>query len=221
MSVDAMDFLLWVRGPGFAIAIVIFILGVLLRLGEVLMLGRKSDLSPPRDQRSGSGWRTVVTRSAPPPGMFKRSPVTYIGGYVFHLGLFLIVFFYVPHIAFIDSLIGFGWPGLPSTLIDAVTVATFVALVAVLINRLNDPVKRFLSTVEDYITWLVTVLPVVTGYMAYHHLAPDYTSMLALHILSIELLLVVLPFTKLMHAFTFALGRWYTGEMHGRKGVAS
>ncbi|GAB4344795.1 MAG: hypothetical protein Kow006_01200 [Gammaproteobacteria bacterium] len=221
MNADAMDFLLWVRGPGFVIALTIFVFGVLVRLFEVLALGRKPDLAPPRENSPGSGWRTLVMRSVPPPGMFRRSPVTYIGGYVFHIGLFLIVFFYVPHIAFIKDLLGVSWPGLPSTLIDAVTVATFVALVAVLINRLNDPVKRFLSTVEDYVTWVVTVLPVLTGYLAYHHFAPDYTAMLALHILSVELLLVVLPFTKLMHAFTFAIGRWYTGEMHGRKGVAS
>jgi nitrate reductase gamma subunit len=42
---------------------------------------------------------------------------------------------------------------------------------------------------------------------------------LALHILSVELLLIVIPFTKLMHLFTFALARWYNGAIAGRKGV--
>ena len=53
-------------------------------------------------------------------------------------------------------------------------------------------------------------LPLVTGYMAYHRLGLDYTSMLAVHILSVELLMVALPFTNLTHAFTFMFARWYT-----------
>jgi len=32
--------------------------------------------------------------------------------------------------------------------------------------------------------------------------------------------LVVFPFTKLMHALTFAVSRWYNGAIAGRKGVA-
>jgi nitrate reductase gamma subunit len=43
--------------------------------------------------------------------------------------------------------------------------------------------------------------------------------MLALHILSAEILLVVLPFTKLFHAFTLFGSRWYNGSANARKGV--
>ena len=43
--------------------------------------------------------------------------------------------------------------------------------------------------------------------------------MLALHILSVELLLVVLPFTKLFHAFTLFGSRWYNGKVNAHKGV--
>ena len=69
--------------------------------------------------------------------------------------------------------------------------------------------------------WTVTFLPLLTGYMAYHHLLLDYTLMLAVHILSVELLLVVFPFTKLTHMATLFISRWYNGEWFGRKGVAS
>ena len=43
--------------------------------------------------------------------------------------------------------------------------------------------------------------------------------MLALHILSVELLLIFLPFTKLMHAFTLWGSRWYNGDANAKKGV--
>jgi nitrate reductase gamma subunit len=45
--------------------------------------------------------------------------------------------------------------------------------------------------------------------------------MLSLHLFSVELLLVLLPFTKLFHSFSALLSRWYNGEMAARKGVVS
>ena len=41
------DFLMWVRGPGFNIALVIMVGGILLRLIEILVLGRKTDFAQP------------------------------------------------------------------------------------------------------------------------------------------------------------------------------
>ena len=99
--------------------------------------------------------------------------------------------------------------------------AVIIALIVVLANRITDPVKRFLSTLEDYLTWTLTLLPLLTGYLAYHHLFLNYTLMLALHILTVELLLVALPFTKLFHTFSLFAARWYNGDISGRKGVAS
>jgi hypothetical protein len=62
-------------------------------------------------------------------------------------------------------------------------------------------------------------MPLVTGYMAFHRIGLDYTLMLALHILSVELLMIMLPVTKLTHAVTFAMARYYNGSNAGRKGV--
>jgi nitrate reductase gamma subunit len=47
-----------------------------------------------------------------------------------------------------------------------------------------------------------------------------YTTMLAVHILSVELLMVLLPFTKLFHAASTFVSRWYNGEILGHKGAA-
>jgi nitrate reductase gamma subunit len=92
-------------------------------------------------------------------------------------------------------------------------------MLLVLAERINNPVKRFLSTFGDYAAWTLTFLPVLTGYLATKHLLLPYTMMLSLHILSMELLLICLPFTKLMHAFTLWGSRWYNGDVNGRKGV--
>jgi nitrate reductase gamma subunit len=220
MSMTELQFLTWVRGDGLDYAVGIFLLGVLWRLIEIYSLGRKKDLAAPRHVAGASGMHTVFRRSLPPEGMLKKSPISYIGGYTFHIGLAIVVFLFAPHILLIKSLTGLSWPGLPSQFIDLAAVVTMAAMVLVLVDRINKPVKRFLSTFGDWFTWTVTFLPVLTGWMAVQHLLLPYTTMLALHILSVELLLVVLPFSKLFHAFTLFGSRWYNGQVNGHKGVA-
>ena len=216
-----LELLTWARGPGLTIALAICAFGILLRLFEIFGLGRKADLSKAREHSPGSGWRTIFSRSLPPPGLLKRAPVTYIGGYVFHLGFAITLLFFVPHIELARSLVGIGWPGLPMPVVDISAVAAMLGLLAVLASRLSNPVKRFLSGFQDYLAWLLTFLPLATGYLAFHHLLIDYTLALALHILSVELLLVALPFTKLFHTVSVFVSRWYNGDIFGRKGVAS
>lgn len=216
-----LELLTFARGSALNWALSIFVLGVVLRLFETFGLGRKADLARARSDTPGSGWRTMFTRSMPAPGMLKRDSVTYIGGYVFHFGLFVAIFFLAAHIAFFRSMTGLAWPSLPTALVDAVVVAAMVALVVVLAHRLNSRVKRMLSGFGDYLAWTVTLLPLLTGYLSYHHLLFEYTLMLALHLFSVELLLVLLPFTKLFHTFSLFVSRWYNGEIAARKGVAS
>ena len=216
-----LDLLTFARGSALNWALIVFAAGVVLRLFEIFGLGRKADLAKPRTGSPGSGWRTIFRRSLPAEGMLKRDPVTYIGGYVFHAGLFLAIFFFAPHIEFFRSMTGLSWASLPTALVDASVVAAMAALGVLLAHRLNNRVKRMLSGFADYLAWAVTLLPLLTGYMAYHHLFVEYTLMLALHLFSVELLLVLLPFTKLFHTFSLFISRWYNGEIFGRKGVAS
>lgn len=216
---DALEFLTWTRGPGLNLALLLFVLGTLWRLVEIYGLGRKPDLSAPRSTPGASGWATIVRRSLPPPGLLKASPVSYIGGYVFHVGLAVVVFLFAPHIALLTGIAGVAWPALPSQVVDFVTVVTMAAMIAVLVDRITKPPKRFLSTFGDWFTWTLTFLPVLTGWLAVHHLLLPYTLMLALHILSVELLLAFLPFTKLFHAFTVFGSRWFNGAANGHKGV--
>ncbi len=215
------DFLLWVKGPAFDVALAVFVLGILIRLFEVMLLGRKPDLAEAKGSEFSAGMRTVFTRTLPERGSLKRSPFTVIGGYIWHIGFLLVLFFFIPHIELLHATLGIKWPGLSNHLVDAVAVITLVTLLAMLIDRLTHPVKRFLSGPEDYLVWGVTFLPLLTGYLAYHRMIDPYSLVLGLHILSAELLMVVFPFTKLMHAITFLLARWYNGAMAGRRGVQS
>jgi len=214
-------FFLWVRGPAFDVALVVFLIGTVLRLFEIVLLGRDADLAPARAAQMGSGLRTVLSRQLPEPGTFKRAPFVTIAGYLWHIGFFVALLLFVPHIELVHGSFGISWPGLPNPLVDAATAVTIVALLALLVRRLTHPVMRYLSGFEDYLVWAVTLLPLVTGYLAYHRMINPYPLAMGLHVLSVELLMIVFPFTKLMHAVTALLARWYNGAISGRKGVPS
>ena len=215
------EFLNWIRGPGFQIATIIFVAGVIIRFAEILLLGRKTNLAEAKGSEMRSGLRTIVTRSVPDKGTFQRSMFTVTAGYIFHIGLFVIIFLFAPHILMFKEVFGFGWPSLPTPVVDAMAVVTIIALLAVLTHRMRNNVLKFLTTTEDYIVWLVTIAPLITGYIAFHRIGMTAPTLLAIHILSVELLLISFPFTKLMHTFTVVLSRWYGGAISGYRGVES
>ena len=215
------EFLSWVRGPAFQIASIIFIAGVIIRILEVLMLGRKPNLAEAKGSEMRSGLRTIVSRSIPDKNTFKRSTYTFVAGYIFHIGLFIAIFFFAPHILMFKEVTGLSWPSLPTPIVDAFTVVTIIALIALLLHRFNNAVLRYLTNIEDIVVWVVTILPLITGYIAFHRIGTTAPMLLAIHILSVELLLVVFPFTKLMHAFTLFFARWYNGAISGYRGVES
>jgi nitrate reductase gamma subunit len=147
---------------------------------------------------------------------------------VYHLGLAVIVFGYLPHIHFMKRLTGLSWPALPESAVFVVVGLTFVSLFIALLARLTDPVRRLLSGFDDYFSWLVVFLPLATGMIAIHQsYAPGAAPMppldplpLAVHLLSVELLFVWLPFGKLAHAFLVFFSRGLTGAALARKGAA-
>jgi len=215
------ELLMWVRGPALQFATVVFVLGVVVRILEILILGRKANLAEPRGSAVAGGLRTIITRTVPDRGTLQRSTFNVVAGYVFHIGLFITIFLFTPHILLFDDIFGVSWPALPTPVIDAVTIVSVITLLAVLLHRISSRVMRFLSGFQDYFVWLVTTLPLVTGYIAFHRIGLPPPQLIAIHILSVELLMVVFPFTKLMHTFTLLMARYYNGSIAGYRGVNS
>jgi len=212
---NEVELLNWARGPGLAYAIIIMVAGLTLRVIEIVAMGRPKELAKVRSSGVSDGLMMIVKRSVPEPRNWRYITASYI----FHIGLLIVVFFFIPHTQFFRDLFGVFWGGWPNYIIDFFTVLSIAAMMYVLVQRRIDPARRILTRPSDYVAWVVTFLPFVTGYMAFHRLGPDYTLMLALHILSVELLMVMLPFTKLTHAVTFVLSRYYTGSNMGRRGI--
>jgi len=213
------ELLLWVRGTGLQIASAVFVLGMSYRMLHLLMLGRKKSLAAARGSEWAGGLRTMWQRSFVLPRLSPRGRFTVVSGYLFHLGFFVTLFLLSQHIALFRAVFGFGWPALPRGVIDIAAVLSLAAMIALLAHRLVDPVKRLLSDFQDYLTWALSFLPLLTGFMLLREIGFEYVTLLTLHIASVELLLIVSPFTKLAHMFSTFIARWYNGAVMGFKGI--
>lgn len=209
----------FVRGPGLQIAAAVFVLGMVYRVLQLIMLGRAKNLAAARGTEWGPGLRTVWHRSLISVKLTPRGHFILVTGYVFHLGFMITLLFLSQHIELLRSAFGFGWPALPPGLITVAAVLTIAAMIALLVHRITDPVKRLISDYQDYLTWTLTILPLLTGIMLRQGMVPEYQQMLIAHIASVELLLIAIPFTKLAHMLTTFSARWYNGAIAGYKGV--
>ena len=208
------------RGPALEWSLIIFVGGSLWRLVAVLLARRTRDLSEPRSHSTlAGGVRAVFSRFKPRPEFHAGAMSTVILGYVMHIGLAIVVFLFTPHILFIDSLLGLSWPGISNDLVMFVGAITVAALIALLVRRLTVPVLKAISSLDDYVSWLLTLLPVVTGMMAYAHIGGPYQTVLAIHILSVEAMLIWFPFSKLFHAVMWIPSRAQIGAAFQRRGV--
>ena len=225
-----MDLLEFARGPALAFSLTVFVLGTLWRLYAVLRRPRMPDLSPAREGAPSrvSGAMAAIVRGMWPRWEFGQAAmVTTFNGYVFHVGLALVFFGYAPHIAFIHRITGLSWPALPDWVMYLATGATIISLVLALWYRLNDAVLRKISNADDAITWTITFLPILTGMAVMADPSTSvlargdvlYRGPLAIHLLSLELLLIWFPFGKLMHAFLFVFSRGATGVRFSHRGV--
>ncbi|MEP6548924.1 MAG: nitrate reductase [Gammaproteobacteria bacterium] len=219
-----MDILGLARGPALKVALAVFCVGVAWRIVGFALLRIRFDLSKPRTsvmRYVSGGLLAIGTRSWPHRQFIGRTGPGEALGYSYHLGLFAVVLLFTPHIVFLGSLFGFTWPGLPSSIITVLSVLTLTLFLAVLFRRVTNRVMRMLSNFDDYFSWFITMLVLVTGLAATAHLGAPYETLLGVHILSFDVLLIWFPFGKLMHAFYIFPSRAINGAVLARKGAVS
>jgi nitrate reductase gamma subunit len=215
-----MDLLEFARGPALQVGAYILVAGSIWRLVGILLLKEKPEFSEPRKPGGFmAALKVIYTRSftAAP---FKRATLyPKMLAYVLHIGLFATVFLFVPHIVFFKGFLGFDWPGLPNSVIYLTGVAAVVAGFALLVRRVTNPVLKLISNFDDYFSWLLTMLPFITGLMMPVRMGIRYETLLAIHILSVVLLMIWLPFGKLGHTFLVFVTRGTTGMVFERRGA--
>jgi len=125
--------------------------------------------------------------------------------FVFHVGIIAVPVFLAGHVALWQQELGLRWFTLPPTVADVLTVVTVAALFGMLLGRGINTGSRLLSKRQDWIMPILCMLPFVTGFLVAHpRFSPvDAQVVYLLHLLSAELLLILVPFTKLVHVVLF------------------
>jgi len=109
--------------------------------------------------------------------------------------------FLAGHIELWRQGIGVSWPALPNPVATALTLAAVLAALAVVLQRAAARASRSLSRFQDYAIPLLIAAVFLSGFLVMHPqwnpVAADAT--LLAHALSADVLLVLVPMSKLSH----------------------
>ncbi|MBW2368648.1 MAG: nitrate reductase [Deltaproteobacteria bacterium] len=213
------DFLI---GPALWIAAVFFVVGLLIRMAFLFGLSRERDRVLYNHVSFGWAARSVIQWLIPlGSASLRQQPVFGLMVYLFHLALLATPIFLDAHNIFLDEAWGVRLWSMPDALADVLTIMVVGSGLFLFIRRLYRPEVRILTGLWDYTLLLLTLAPFVTGFLAYHQWGP-YHLMMLLHILSGEILLILIPCSKLGHMILFFFTRAFIGfEMGGRRGARS
>ncbi|MEN2986305.1 MAG: TmcC family electron transfer complex membrane anchor subunit [Thermodesulfovibrionaceae bacterium] len=203
------------RGPLVWFAFIVFLIGMFYRITTTLKIAKKEKviypyLSLKYSLRSLIHWLTPYGSIS-----MRRHPWFTLIAFLFHICLIVTPVFLTGHIELWYESWGIRWWSLPVALTDAMTVIVIICIFLFLLRRLYQRDVKFLTSVSDYIVLIIVALPFITGFLAHHELLVEYKIMLTIHMLSGELMLIAIPFTKLSHMFIFFLTRAHTGSEFG------
>jgi len=206
-----------IDGPLWYFSLAVFVIGVVWHLVSIIFASRKQDLSVARSSSTSGALRTVFSRFAPHKEMTSKIGLQLVAGYLFHLGLFALLFFAAPHVLFLEeNLLGFGWTPMPHWAFIVSAQLAFFGLIMLWVRRMVSPVSRLISTWDDHVAAILTFVVMLTGCFA---LLEGSTGLRLLHRFTVELWLIYFPFSALMHTFTFIPSRAFTGAWFGRRGI--
>jgi nitrate reductase gamma subunit len=211
------DFL---TGPALWFTFLFFIGGLFVRIAILFWLSRKKDRVIYNHFSWGWGFRSIFHWMIPwASTAMRQQPVFSIVAFIFHVSLLAVPLFLAAHNIMWDEAFGFSLWSFPDQVADWMTLILVAAAVFLFARRRIRPEVRILTSSWDYFLLMMTALPFLTGFLAYHQWGP-YDVLLILHILLSQILLILIPTTKLGHMILFFFTRAFIGfEMGGRRGA--
>ncbi len=205
----------FVSGPLAWLAFILFIGGCLYRLISLLILVHRKEkfiysyMSLKYSLRSIFRWSTPFATEN-----MRRHPVLTIVAFAFHICLILTPLFLLAHVTLVEESWNLSWWTLPEGWAEMMTLIVIAACVFFLVRRLVNPEVKYVTSASDYILLAIVAAPFVTGILVYYQWF-GYETLLILHILSGEIMLVAIPFTRLSHMLFAPLTRAYMGSEFG------
>lgn len=201
------------RGPLFRLSFVLMLLGLgrilfLTLIGMVEAVNRSADKIVP--------WKDVVLKTfswlIPVVSLWRKRPIYGFVSVLFHVGLILVPLFLFAHVQLWKGFIGFSWFALPQPLANNLTLLAIAGGILLLIMRITNSASRALSRKQDYFWLPLLVVPFVTGYLcANGEIYPEtYQTLMFIHIYSANLIMVMIPFTKIAHCVLMPMSQMVT-----------
>lgn len=220
-----MDFYAFIEGPLLWFAFLTFIVGSLVRASLFLFVSRKKDKIIYQHFNWKYVFLTIGRWVLPFNKSVRKNPVFMILAYSFHLCLILLPIWIYQHVIYWElSRFEWSWTAIPSAMADWMTLIFLLIAAFFFLRRIISPDIRILSTFSDYLLLVVTTLPFLTGYFSAHGTLDSIlffkNNMQLFHILSGELMLILIPFTKLSHFILFFFSRGATAIEFGRRGYS-
>jgi len=138
--------------------------------------------------------------------VFSMMPFTILLTVVYHAIIVIAIFFTVGHNVLLDLSWGFSFPSIPEKTMDVLAIFVIVVSFYYLMRRAFSAKMRFPVIFRDYLAILATAAPFVTGFMAYHQWF-NYRTVIICHMISGQLMLIALLYTKLGHMIFYFFGR--------------
>ena len=209
-------------GPLLWITFIIFIGGMLVRLFFLFYLSRKKDHVIYNHTSFSWGIKSIVHWMIPwASASMRNQPVFTFMVFSFHLTLLAVPLFLNAHNIMWDEAFGISLWSIPDSAADVMTFILIGSAIFLVIRRIRRAEVRILTSAWDYTLLFLTTLPFITGLFAFHQWGP-YETFLILHIITAQVLLILIPFTKLSHMILFFFTRAFIGfEMGERRGARS
>jgi nitrate reductase gamma subunit len=156
--------------------------------------------------RQTLGWLVLVGR------LCRKRPLYSVTSFLFHVGLLLVPFFLAAHVLLWQRSTGLAWPAIPQKPADWLTLLTIATGLGLFCGRLLDPRARALSRRQDYLWPLLLVVPFATGYICSNvAIGPrTYQVTMLFHVYSGDLIMLMIPFTKIAHCVLTPLSQLVT-----------
>jgi nitrate reductase gamma subunit len=202
-------------GPLVWLAFSVFVLGMIYRFFTMGRLAAKKDPVVFSYMSFFYALRSIFHWIIPYASVnMRKHPVMTAVAFAFHICLFAVPIFLCAHIVLIHEAWQVSWVYLPNTAADIMTLIVIGSCVFFLCRRLVLHDVRYLTTPSDFFILAAVAAPFITGFWSYHQL-PGHVFAGLIHILSGELMLAIIPFTRLSHMLFFPFTRGYAGSEFG------
>jgi len=197
------------KGPLFALTFLIMVLG-LIRL--VIIQIYTISAGKGRKLRN-TLWKKIIIDTLswviPVRHLIPGTKIFSIVSFLCHIGIILVPLFLASHIVLWESFLKFDLPQIGFGLADFLTLFSIACLIILLGFRIFSSRLRAMSKTMDYILLINILIPFIAGYLALHpNINPfSWNTVMLIHILSAEILFVLIPFTKLAHIVLFIFDR--------------